>query len=321
MRRGMFVGALVNESGILASAATRRQYIWKEYAGRYYAAACAGTIMVLTIAVILFVAGKGIGAFFGSQPVSLIEFLFSAKWRPDALSVDGGPSYGALIFLTGSVAVSLLAVAFSAPLAIAAAIFISEISPHLGERYLRPALELFIGIPSVVYGWVGLSLLVPFIRSHIGGLGFSVLAGGVVLAVMILPTITTLSIDALRGLPPTYGEGSLALGATRWQTIWHLLLPAARARVGVAVTMGLARAFGEALAVQMVIGNTIRLPGSLLHSTTTLTSIITMDMSNTVMGSAWNNVLWAMALLLLLLTMGLIMIIRRLGATGKGSEK
>jgi len=158
-----------------------------------------------------------------------------------------------------------------------------------------------------------LSLLVPWIRIHFGGLGFSLLAGSLVLALMILPTITTLATDALVALPDSYREGSYALGATRWQTIYRILIPAARSRILIGVTLGITRAFGEALAVQMVIGNTIRIPDSLLNPMCTLTSIITMDMGNTVMGSAWNNALWSMALLLLLITFGLILLIKKLG--------
>lgn len=298
-----------------------RRYFWKEYLGRYYAMACAGAIIILTITMILFVALKGLAAFTGPHPLPLLQFLFSTQWQPDAAPAEGGPGFGAFIFIIGSLSVSLLAVLFSAPLAIATAVFITEISPRLGERFLRPALELFTGVPSVVYGWVGLSVLVPFIRAYLGGLGFSVLAGGTVLALMILPTITTLSTDALRAVPGSYREGSIALGATRWQTIRHILLPAASSGVGVAITLGLARAFGEALAVQMVIGNSVRLPKSLLAASSTLTGVITMDMGNTVMGSAWNNVLWTMALLLLVITFGLVLVVRRLGASGEGGGR
>lgn len=301
--------------------APAHRYFFKEYLGKYYAQICAGAIIVLTVVMIAFVALKGLAAFTGPHPLSLSQFLFSTHWLPDALPEEGGPRFGALIFIVGSLSVSLLAVLFSAPLAIATAVFVSEISPGLGERFLRPALELFTGVPSVVYGWVGLSVLVPFIRNYLGGLGFSVLAGGTVLAVMILPTITTLSTDALRALPASYKEGSLALGATRWQTVRRILLPAARSGIGVAITLGLARAFGEALAVQMVIGNSVRLPKSLLEASSTLTSIITMDMGNTIMGSQWNNVLWTMALLLLLITFGLILVVRRLGVTGEGGDR
>jgi phosphate transport system permease protein len=178
---------------------------------------------------------------------------------------------------------------------------------------LQPAIEIFVGIPSVVYGWVGLSLLVPFIREHVGGLGFSILAGGLVLAIMIFPTIASVSADALRALPRKYTEASYALGGTRWQTIYRVLIPAASRGIFTGVILGLARAFGEALAVQMVIGNTIRMPSSILDATANLTSIITMDMANTVTGTPWNNALWSMALLLLLLSFGFILIIHRIG--------
>ncbi len=293
-------------------------YVWKEHLGGWYTTVCAAAIIGLTALIILFIAFKGLTGFFGQHPLSLKELLTSIQWLPDTSPQDGGPKFGILIFMLGSISVSFLALLFSVPLAIASSILISEIAPTVGERFLRPCLELFSGIPSVVYGWVGLSVLVPFIRNNVGGLGFSLLAGGLVLSIMILPTITTLSIDALKALPGSYREGSLSLGATRWQTIRMLLLPAAKARIGIAITLGLARAFGEALAVQMVIGNSIRIPKSLLESTSTLTSIITMDMGNTVMGSAWNNALWAMALILLMITFGFILIIRTLGTGESG---
>jgi phosphate transport system permease protein len=179
-----------------------------------------------------------------------------------------------------------------------------------------PAIELFVGIPSVVYGWIGLSVLVPFIRKGVGGLGFSVLAGGIVLTIMIFPTIASIAADTLRVLPIEYREASYALGATRWQTIRKALLPAAMPGILTGVILGLARAFGEALAVQMVIGNSIRFPGGILDSTTTLTSIITMDMGNTIQGSVWNNALWSMALLLLLISFVFILLIRKISSRG-----
>lgn len=192
----------------------------------------------------------------------------------------------------------------------------TEISPNIGKKLLQPAIEIFVGIPSVVYGWVGLSLLVPFIRKNIGGLGFSLLAGGLVLSIMIFPTIASVAADSLRALSGDYKEASYALGATRWQTIRRVLVPAAFPGILTGIVLGLARAFGEALAVQMVIGNAIRLPKSILDPTTNLTSIITMDMANTVMGTEWNNALWSMALLLLLLSFLFIIIIHKVGAKG-----
>lgn len=292
---------------------SRLRFLKKELPGRAYSMACGIFIIVLTLSIVFFIASKGIATFTVNH-MSIFDFLFSSKWSPEASAASGGPKIGAAIFILGSLAVSLFAVLVSTPLSISAAVFITEISPRFGEKFFRPAIELFVGIPSVVYGWIGLSVLVPFIRDKIGGLGFSVLAGGIVLTIMILPTITSVSTDALRALSPDYKEASLALGATRWQTIRRVLVPAALPGMLTGVVLGMARAFGEALAVQMVIGNSVRFPGSLLDSTTTLTSAITMDMGNTIPGSLWNNALWSMALLLLLISFLFILLIRKISS-------
>ena len=209
---------------------------------------------------------------------------------------------------------TLLAILISTPLSIAAALFLTDVGPKWAQSVLQPAIELFVGIPSVVFGWVGLSVLVPFIRNHIGGLGFSLLAGGIVLSVMALPTITTVATDSLRALPIGLKEASYGLGATRWQTLARVLLPAALPGLMTAVILGMARAIGEALAVQMVIGNTEILPKQLTDRASTLTSIITLDMGNTVGGTPWNNALWSMAMLLLLIALALILMIRVVSA-------
>ncbi len=191
------------------------------------------------------------------------------------------------------------------------------ISPKLGSKVLQPAMELFVGIPSVVYGWVGISILVPLIKRSFGGLGVSMLAGMIVLSIMILPTITSLSSDAIRNVPKQYIEASYGLGATRWQTIVKVIVPASKSSMLPGVVLGLARAFGEALAVQMVIGNSINIAKGLLSTTSTLTSIITMDMANTISGTEWNDALWSMAFLLLVISFIFILIIRMIE---KGSE-
>ena len=288
-------------------------YRKKELPGKIYATTCGALIIILTISIVFFIASKGIATFTVNHR-SIFEFLFSSNWAPENALENGGPKIGALIFIVGSLLVSLFAVVVSTPLSVSAAIFMTEISPGLGEKFLRPAIELFVGIPSVVYGWVGLSVLVPFIRKGVGGLGFSILAGGIVLTIMIFPTIASIAADSIKVLPREFKEASYALGATRWQTIRKVLLPAALPGILTGVVLGLARAFGEALAVQMVIGNSIRFPEGLLDSSITLTSIITMDMGNTIMGSEWNNALWSMALLLLLISFGFILLIRRISA-------
>lgn len=194
----------------------------------------------------------------------------------------------------------------------------TEIAPTWGKKVLQPVIELLVGIPSVVYGFIGLTVLVPFIGSFkSSGTGHSLLAGTIVLSVMILPTITSISADALASLPKHLRDGSYALGATRWQTIRKVLIPAAFPTLLTAVVLGMARAFGEALAVQMVIGNTKLLPESLLDTAGTLTTIITLNMGHTTYGSIENNTLWSMGLVLLIMSFLFILLIRYLSSRRK----
>jgi len=265
--------------------------------------------IISTVTIVVFISIKGLSTF-TAYGVSVKEFLFSANWLPDRLPAEGGPQVGVLAFILGSVIVSMLAVLLSGPLSITCAVFMVEIAPFWGQRFLRPAIELLAGIPSVVYGYIGLSVLVPFIRDNVGGLGFSVLAGFLVLSVMILPTIVSILTDSLKSLPREYKEAALALGSTRWQAIRLVLIPAARSGLVTGIVLGLARAFGEALAVQMVIGNTRKIPTSILDPVITLTSAITMDMGNTPMGSLWNNTLWSMGLFLLIMSFFFILVVR-----------
>ncbi len=287
-------------------------HIWKKYNDRFgkiITLFCAITVIAITISIVIFISAKGLSTFFVNG-VSLREFLFGTQWWPDRPLEEGGPLVGSFSFIVGSLIISLLAVAISAPLSIIVAVFMVEIAENWAYRILQPAIEMLAGIPSVVYGYVGLSLLVPFIRENLGGTGFSILAGFLVLSVMILPTIISVSADALRSLPGEWKEAALALGSTRWQTIRHVLIPAARSGIMTGIILGLSRAFGEALAVQMVIGNTRKLPTSILDPIITLTSAITIDMGYTITGQLWNNALWSMALLLLIMSLFFIMMIR-----------
>lgn len=277
--------------------------------GKFTTFICAVLIITITISIIVLIAYKGL-ATFTKDGVSLKSFLFTTKWNPEALPSEGGPFVGALPFIAGSVAVSLLALLFSAPFGIGIAIFMSEISGGWGRKIMQPVIELFVGIPSVVYGWIGLSVLVPFIRNYIGGMGFSLLAGAIVLAIMIFPTLASVSTDSFNANPADIREGSLALGVTHWQTILMVMFPAAMPGILTAIVLALARAFGEALAVQMVIGNAIRMPTVLLDPIHTMTSIITMEMSNTTMGTVSNDVLWTIAFILLFISFVFIMLIR-----------
>lgn len=173
----------------------------------------------------------------------------------------------------------------------------------------QPVVELLVGIPSVVYGLIGLTIVVAWCRGWSNTTGFGIFSGSIVLAVMILPTITSLSIDALTAVPKAYREGAYGVGASRWQTIWHVVLRAAMPSLCTAVVLGMTRAFGEALAVQMVIGNAAQVPDGLFTPASTLTSVLTMGIGNEMMGTVHSDVLWSLALLLLAMSFVFISII------------
>ncbi|MFT8347829.1 phosphate ABC transporter permease subunit PstC [Clostridium saccharoperbutylacetonicum] len=286
-----------------------KEKLKNEYLGQGFSGLCGLLIIAITIAIIVFIASKGI-RLFTVDGYSVTDFLFKNDWKPNK---DGELSFGALAFILGSTLVAIGAVILSAPIAVALAIFVNVISNKVGMKIIKPSLEILVGIPSVVYGWVGISVLVPLIRNSFGGMGFSMLAGIIVLSLMILPTIATLSMDAIKIIPEDHIEASYGLGATRWQTISRVIVPGAKSGILTGIVLGVARAFGEALAVQMVIGNTVKMPDSILSSMATLTSVITMDMANTVGETPWNDALWTLALILLVISFIFIVIVRMIG--------
>lgn len=200
------------------------------------------------------------------------RFIASTRWAPSQ------GSYGVLPMIVGSVEVTLLAIIIGAAFGLACAMFLAEFAPRWSVRILKPLIELLAGIPSVVYGFIGVVVLVPLIRRSLGGPGFSVLASAVILGIMILPTVIAISLDAIHAVPPGYKEGSLALGATRWQTLYRVTLPAARSGIIAAFILGMGRAVGETMAVIMVAGNALTMPTSVLQPVRTLTSNIALEM-------------------------------------------
>lgn len=201
------------------------------------------------------------------------SFLLGRDWYPSE------KSFGLLPMIVGSIMVTSGALIIGVPLGLASAIFLTEFSHRRLSRYLKPVIELLAGIPSVVYGFIGLMFLVPFIRERFGGPGLSVLAASVILGIMILPTVISISIDAIRAVPDSYREGSIALGATRWQTVRMVVLPAARSGIIAGIILGMGRAIGETMAVIMVAGNAAAIPGSILAPVRTLTSNIALEMA------------------------------------------
>lgn len=288
--------------------------IKKEYLGRTIVTIFGIFIIVLTLSITAFLIYKGMGTFTVHNH-SLSEFLFSSIWKPSETTSTG--QVGAAVFIVGSILISGLALLIATPFSIAAAIFMTEISKKLGSSLLQPAIEIFVGIPSVVYGWVGLTVLVPFIANVFNLThGYGLLAGAIVLSIMIFPTITSVSADAIRNVSPKYKEASYGLGSTRWQMIYKVVIPSATPGILTGVVLGLARAFGEALAVAMVVGKAQSFPNSIFAPTTNLTAEIATNMGNTVTGSEYNDGLWTMALLLLLISFLFIFLIRIIGRRG-----
>lgn len=273
-----------------------------EWQGRSMTYVSVWIVVVVLLSLLWFITSKGLQPFLNGE-ISIRAF-FSTDWSPQ------DNKFGSLYIMLGSFMVTIGATIISAPFGISVAIFMIEIAPKWGKKILQPATEILVGIPSVVYGFIGLTLLVPFIGKGVGGVGFGLLAGVLVLSIMILPTIISISADAIEAVPQTYREGSYALGATRLQTIWKIVLKTARPGLMTAVVLGMARAFGEALAVQMVIGNVPNAPFQLFISIHTLTSMITQNMGNTVPSEIFNQILWSMGLVLLLMTLGFILVVR-----------
>ncbi|WP_101772403.1 phosphate ABC transporter permease subunit PstC [Peptostreptococcus faecalis] len=287
-----------------------------EKRGKRITLICTLLMLLIVVTIIAMVTVKGMSTFVVNK-VSIGEFLFKSDWQPTSVDQNGRPLVGALPMILGSFAVTFLSILFSTPFAIGAAIYMVEISPEIGKKYLQPIIELLVGIPSVVYGMIGLTVVVPIVRDIFGGTGFGILSGTIVLTIMVLPTITSLSIDAIASVDNSQREASLGLGATRWQTIYKVVIRAALPGVLTAIVLGMARAFGEALAVQMVIGNTSIIPESLTTPASTLTSILTMSMGNTIPGQLENNVLWTLALILMLMSLFFIALIHMIGREKK----
>jgi phosphate transport system permease protein len=236
--------------------------------------------VLIVLLIFLFTAKEAMPAF---REIGIWKMLCDTTWRP------GNNQFGILAMIAGSGLVTLGAVVIGVPLALGTAVFLSEIAPEWIAGIVRPSIELLAGIPSVVYGLFGMVVLVPLVRSIPvpGNAGFGLLAASIVLAVMVLPTIANVSEFAIRSVPRGYKEGSLALGATKWETISRVIIPAARPGIISAVVLGLGRALGETIAMIMVIGNSVIIPTALnsnplsifLSRARTLTGNIAVEIS------------------------------------------
>jgi phosphate transport system permease protein len=226
------------------------------------------TILII-ILIIAFIFQQGLPAM---QAYGVFNFIFGMTWAPTS------GQFGVFPMIVGTLTITALALLMAVPLSLCCSIFLAEIAPPTMRRILKPTIQALAGIPSVIYGFFGLVVLVPFMRIHFGGTGFSMLAASLILTVMILPTIISISEDALRSIPLEYKEASLALGATQWQTIKNVIFPAAIPGVITAIILGMGRAVGETMAVIMVAGNVAQIPGSIFDPVRALTSNIALEM-------------------------------------------
>ena len=266
------------------------------------------TLMIL----ILFVGKTGILVF---QTVTPAEFFLSFDWVPEE------ELYGAAALIAGTFMLTWLSLLISIPLSLGMAVFNAVICPPALRKYTRPILDTLVGIPSVVYGYIGLTVLIPMIRNITGELmGDGILVAAVVLAFMVLPTIARISDDAIASLPKEYMEAAYALGATKTRIIWTILIPAARNGILTGIVLGMARAIGETMAVVMVIGNVAQLPDGLFTPTAVLTSNIVSQIMNVPFDSTWNYALYMMAFLLLIISLALIALVNRVRSDEGGQR-
>lgn len=228
--------------------------------------------IVSLVLIIVFMFANGIPVM---QKYGFSEFLFGAVWRPTAKE----PQFGLVPMMVGSLYVTIGAALIGVPIGVLTAIFMAEYCPPWLYKILKPAVSLMASIPSIVYGFFALQLLVPLIRDYVGGNGYSVLTAMLLLGIMILPTIIELSESSIRSVPRHYYNGSVALGATHERSIFRVILPAASSGVISSVVLGIGRAIGETMAVVLVAGNQPIVPDSLLSGVRTLTTNIVLEMS------------------------------------------
>lgn len=229
----------------------------------------AGFSILAVLLICLFLFANGIPAM---HKIGLTNFMFGTKWKP------GNDLYGIFPMIAGSLYVTAGAILTGVPVGLMTAIFLSKFCPKWLHKMLKPAIDLIAGIPSVVYGFFGLMVIVPFVRNVFGGNGSSILTASLLLGMMILPTIISVSETALNAVPQSYYEGSRALGATHERSVFLTILPAAKSGIMAGIILGIGRAIGETMAVIMVAGNQARLPDSVLKGVRTLTANIVIEM-------------------------------------------
>ena len=260
---------------------------------------CGWSAIFFVFAIFFFVFREGAPLL--ASGLDLGEFFTSINWRPDSRI---RPQYGILALLAGTASVTLLAAVLSVPAGLGAAIFVSEFCPPRVREALKIVIEILAAIPSVVWGFIGYMVLNPLLIWATGApIGINILNGGMILALMSVPIIMSVGEDSLRAVPDTYREAAVALGASRWQLVYKVLLPAAKNGLLAAALLGIGRSIGETMAVLMATGHSIQIPGSLLDPVRTLTATIAAELGETVEGGDHYRVLFVIGTLLMLMSL------------------
>jgi phosphate transport system permease protein len=269
---------------------------WSEFVIEAVVRALGFSAIGFVTLIFVFLMREGVPAFFEVR----LPNLLGTRWYP---TFD---LYGTLPLILGSLLVTLTAIAMALPLGVATAVFVREVAPNWTREILKPMIEVLAGIPSVVLGFFGMTLVAPFIRRTLGTpTGLTAFTGALILAYMALPTIISVAEDALDAVPKSYRDGARAMGATEWQTIWRVVVPAARSGIVTAVMLGLGRAIGETMAVMLVTGNAARMPvtlDSLFRPARTMTATVAAEMGEVAQGSVHYHVLFGIGLILFVLT-------------------
>ena len=269
---------------------------WREFAIEAIIRVLGFSTIGFVLLIFLFLLREGLPIFY---EVPLAN-LFGTHWYPIF------NLFGTLPLLLGSVLVTVVSILIALPLGVATAVFVREVAPDWAREILKPMIEVLAGIPSVVLGFFGMHVISPLIREHLGApTGLTVFTGALVLAYMALPTIISVAEDALDAVPKSFRDAGLAMGATQWQTIWRVVVPAARSGIATAGMLGMGRAIGETMAVMMVTGNAARMPlslDSLLKPARTMTATVAAEMGEVAQGSTHYHALFGIGILLFLLT-------------------
>ena len=254
--------------------------------------------IVFIIGIFLFVTREGLSFVIG--PMDLKEFFGSIAWRPTSIR---NPTYGILALMAGTASVTGLAMLVAVPFSLGAAIYIAEFATGRMREALKVLVELLAAIPSVVWGFIGLSIMNPLIIDLFDvPIGLTVLNAGVILGLMAAPIMTTIAEDALKAVPDSYREAAEAMGATRWQVVFQVVLPAAKNGLMAAILLGVGRGFGETMAVLMASGHSINIPTSPFDSVRALTATIAAELGDTAVGSDHYGVLFTLGIFLFLVT-------------------